>query len=78
MSNGQVELPLIGECGQSGFWVAQRGLHATLQAPVGFIKVSSDKAKVFIKPGTRGASTVVAVEARLLNTSTQGALSTGG
>jgi len=73
-----MELHPGGERGQNRLGRAARGLDATLQASRGFLKVSFDKAKVFIKPVTQGDSTVVAVEARLQNTSTQRAFPLAG
>lgn len=55
---------------RSGMWCREvlagsvRSLEATLQAAASFLKVSFDKAKVFIKPGTPAGSSVVAVETR--------------
>ena len=78
MSVGQGELQSIGDCGQNGSRRAERRLEVTLQVPVGFLKVSSDKAKVFIKPATPGSSTVVTVASEITKHLDPRGASTGG
>ncbi len=78
MQRGQADFIQSGERDRESAYGTVCYLQATLQAPAGFLKDSFDKAKVFIKCHTQGPSTVVQVEARLLDTSTQGALLLAG